>query len=126
MPVQTELREIVFQGLKQKDARLRTLPGELEVAENLEFDKVGEFNKRRGYRRLETLGVFNEAVDLVYANVAVYRGELVVFSPTRIWSIASPESAIGAAPDRAFVLRGPTCRGALRVHNVATSSDVET
>ncbi len=113
--------EVVLEGLSQKSDRKVTTPGKLRSAQNVEFDKSGSLNKRRGYTRVDlddTIGSVTS--DAVYLNVATLADELVVYGAGRLWSVASIDSSIGAG--EAMVLRGPVLKGGYSIQHVFSSS----
>lgn len=111
---------IRFAGLDEKTAALVRAPGALERAQNVEFDKTGQLNKRRGYAFVDVadaINVFDD--DEVFHALATYRDELVLFSYDRVVGLASRTASLRGA--EAFVYRGPSNRGALRVQFVSSS-----
>lgn len=126
MPLQTQTVEVALEGLDQKTDALKVMPGPLLRADNVEFDKYGRLNKRKGYQTVSTAGgtVTGQTLDSLFQAVLNFRGELVVLGVTKVWAIASPDNSITVS-NRAWVERGPACRGAIRFAEVATSGDSE-
>lgn len=109
MPLETEVIEIVFKGLGQKTDSKVLEAGELTAAKNVEFDKAGTLNKRRGYERYAfgnasgTIGAFGETMDAQAMRVVSFGDELLVFAAGNLWSIGSKTRDLDT---RAAVLRG--------------------
>lgn len=122
MALPTQSIEVsLAQGLDQKTGELKRAPGHLDRAVNIETDKVGRVNKRRGYR----LVALDDAISTILANdilmmhVATYHDELVVFSHDTVISVASQGSNLNNTT--AAVVRGPCNRGNGRLVHVSTS-----
>lgn len=115
-PIEWQTVEVVLEGLSQKDDRKVTTPGKLRAAVNVEFDKSNSLNKRRGFVRVpfETL-VHGETPELLYATVATYQQELVVYGLDNLASVVARTAIVDGA---ALVRRGPTMRGNYRIHDV--------
>lgn len=116
MPLPDQNVTIQIAGLSQKvDAKART-HGTLERADNVEFEKAGTLNKRRGYRYLDISGgdIHGNASAEMFSAVAQYRDELVMISDD-LWSVVSPISAVDGT---SIVRRGPMPRGGYRVRAV--------
>lgn len=123
MPLETEVIEVLFEGLDQKTDGKVIKAGKLTRAVNVEFDKAGALNKRRGFRRFtfsgaSQMGALGETMETQAIRVATYRDELLVFGVRWLWSIASKTSQLSGS--RAAVKRGPLSPGNLRVLDVAT------
>jgi hypothetical protein len=123
MPLETEVVEILFEGLDQKTDGKVLKAGKLTRAVNVEFDKAGALNKRRGFLRYQfsgagQIGALGETMETQAIRVAVYRDELLVFGVRWLWSVASKTSSLDGS--RAAVKRGPLSPGNLRVLDVAT------
>lgn len=124
-PIQLQNVEVPFGALDQKSSPLVSANGALEHAINVEFDKVGVLNKRRGYQFVDTTEVVSKLddVDDVVIAVTTHRNELLVVTYDRVLALGSKDMALmpsGASP-AAFVYRGPNNRGACRLHYVSTS-----
>lgn len=116
MPIQFEPVQIVLEGLDQKtDHKLRA-PGKLASAINVEFDKVGALNKRRGYRRVTMQEIHDEGAESVYCNLAVFQGELLVYGSEYLYSVGD----IGGATP--LSVRGPVLRGNGDTRHIASST----
>lgn len=112
MPLQFQNVELPLGGLDQKTSPLARAPGALERAVNVEFDKAGQLNKRRGYQLIDisaTVGA-PSAPDGVMTHLAVHRGELVIFTRAYVAALASRESMLRG--EDAIVYRGPNAMGA--------------
>lgn len=116
MPIQFEPVQIVLEGLDQKtDHKLRA-PGKLASAINVEFDKVGALNKRRGYRRVTTsVTAHGQTPEAVFTSVATYNGELVLIGQEYVYAIGSISAALDGG---SLVRRGPVLRGSYRVRDI--------
>ena len=121
MPVQYQAVEIVFtQGLDQKRDGKSTVEGKLVQADNVEFDKYGALNKRRGYESITiTSEAFGETTEDTYTHLAVYEDELIIIGYSHIYSLASVSGSLPGT--RYIVKRGPIPRGNIRRQDVATS-----
>lgn len=114
MPLQFQNIEIVLGGLDQKAGPLTRSPGALEQAINVEFDKLGQLNKRRGYQLVDIDNTVNSTLgsDDLMAHLAVLDGELVIFSRSNVIGLGSRESLLRG--EDALVYRGPANMGACR------------
>lgn len=124
MPLDFQPVQVVLEGLDQKtDHKLRA-PGKLASAINVEFDKVGALNKRRGYRRVTMVEVHNEGVESVFCNVATWQGELLVYGSEYLYAVASVTAALDATGAIAanLAVRGPVLRGNGGVRHIASST----
>lgn len=85
-----------FSGIKNTVTRERLMPGELEVAKNVDIDDVGQIHRRRGYQ-LKTAGNFHSLFradhGLVYG---VKNGDLVRIEPN--YTTTTIVSGVGTAP----------------------------
>lgn len=109
--LQFQTISITLGGLDQKVGPLSRAPGALERAVNVEFDKTGQLNKRRGYQFVdmgEHVGAFTN--DEVLSHLAVLRGELVIFTRGYIAGLGSREGALRG--EDTIVYRGPNNCGA--------------
>lgn len=124
MPLEFQLFEIVLGGLSQKESPLTRAPGKLERAVNVEFDKTGRLNKRRGYQRVDTSQVVNRFdTDAVMLHVCTHGNEVVVFTYDYVIGMVSKDALpTQSGPSQAaFVYRGPNNRGNCRLHHVSTA-----
>lgn len=114
MPLQFQAIEIALGGLDQKANRLTRTLGALDRAINVEFDKAGQLNKRRGYQRIDPANTVNRFdTDEILTHVTQYGGELVVFTYDYVAGLGDRGSALRG--EDALVYRGPCNRGALRI-----------
>jgi hypothetical protein len=116
VPLPSQPVTINVAGLSQKvDAKAR-VQGTLEVADNVEFEKAGTLNKRRGYRYINIANgdIHDNASPSLFSAVAQYRDELVLLSD-ELWSVVSPIREVDAT---SIVRRGPLPRGGYRVRAV--------
>lgn len=116
----TPLQYIPFTTLEQKKSPLLKEPGALSVALNVEAEKVGELNPRRGYYDLDLRNALHSGGESLrrLSSCATLRNELVVFGFRRLLALTSKT---GAVSDASFVDRGSSNRGALSVQYVAAS-----
>lgn len=116
MPLPTQNVTIQIVGLSQKTDEKARVHGTLEVADNVEFEKAGTLNKRRGYRYIDTsLNDINSVPPPeLFSAVAQFRDELVMLSDG-LWSVLSPTAEVEGT---SVVLRGPLPRGGYRVRAV--------
>lgn len=118
-PLQYQTVEVLLEGLSQKDDKKTSTPGKLRTAINVEFDKSGTLNKRRGYTRVPTESlVGGGTAETLYATVATYQQELVLYGLDNIGSVAAGSAIVDGA---SVVRRGPTMRGNYRIHPVFAS-----
>lgn len=115
---------VVLGGLDQKTSSLTRAPGKLERAVNVEFDKTGRLNKRRGYQLVDVgaaVNVFDD--DTLMMHVTTHRNELLVFTYDYVIAMGSKDEAMtqDGAVTAAFIYRGPNNRGNCRLHCVSTS-----
>lgn len=112
--------EIVLDALDQKTSGPTRIPGKLEHAINVEYDKTGAINKRLGYQFVDLSNTVNRFDDdAVFCALTTYRDELVVFSYDYVSGLGSRDSLLRGTD--ALVYRGPTNRGAVKLQHVATS-----
>ena len=122
MPLQWKTAEVMlFQGLDQKADNKSTVQGKLQQADNVEFDKYGALNKRRGYSLMaiseDALGLTCE--DIFHA-VAVYQDELVLFGHNRIYALANKSGYMSGV--HYIVQRGPVPRCNIKRHDIVQGS----
>jgi hypothetical protein len=126
MPLQTEVVEILFEGLEQKTDGRVLKAGKLTRAQNVEFDKGGVLNKRRGFRRYRfgagQIGALGTTMETQAIRVATHRDELLIFGVGWLWSLGSRDSELTT---KAAVRRGRLSAGNLRVVHVATATESE-
>jgi hypothetical protein len=120
MPLDFQPVQIVLEGLDQKtDSKMRA-PGKLASAINVEFDKVGALNKRRGYRRVTTsTTTHGQTPEAVFTAVATYNGELVVIGEEYLYAVGAIAADIDGG---SLIRRGPVLRGSYRVRDIAQAS----
>lgn len=124
MPLQRQTIEIVFEGLEQKTGSITTKPGRLRTAENVEFDKHGVLNKRRGYELIPMdTAVDDETFDVEnrFMSVATHDGNLVIYGMDHFYEVVTPDDNANAS---SVTRRGPTMRGAFQTHHVVTAGGV--
>ena len=111
----TQNVEVLIEGLSQGVDDHVQPHGSLATADNVEFDKQGAANKRRGKRRVVLPNDINGvAVAEVFSSVATYDDELVLFSDHLYALVDVGEGVDGTS----VVRRGPTLRGAYRLRDV--------
>lgn len=122
-PLQFQTIEIPFGSLDQKTADLVRNPGSLERAVNVEYDKQGRLNKRRGYQFVpldNAVGLFDD--DSVFIHLGKLRNELLVISYDHVLSLVSKDELVSATTGTAtLAYRGPNNRGNGRLHYVSTA-----
>jgi hypothetical protein len=116
MPLPDQPVTINVAGLSQKVDPKARVHGTLEVADNVEFEKAGTLNKRRGYRYLNVLAgdIHDNPSPTLFSAVAQFRDELVLLSDD-LWSVVSPIREVDAT---SIVRRGPLPRGGYRIRAV--------
>ena len=125
MPLVPENYELVFEGLDQKTDHRLLKAGRLTRAENVEFDKGGILNKRRGFLRYRfdgstQVGAFDFTMEPNAFRVATYEDELLIFGVGWLWSIGSKTSDLDG---RAAVRRGRLSPGGTRRRRIVTASE---
>ena len=118
----TQLVEIpLSSGLDQKTGELKRAPGTLLRAINVETDKVGRINKRRGYQHVNVsdLVVARFANDVVLTSCTTLRNELVIYAYDTVLALGSRESQLRG--EDAVIYRGPTNRGNGKLIYISTS-----
>jgi hypothetical protein len=104
----------------QKHDGITRPPDMLEYGINIEFDKDGILNTRRGYQFVDLRETVNRADDDdVFCAVTTYRDELVVFSYDYVEALGSKDAQLRG--EDALVYRGPSNRGAAKLEHVSTS-----
>lgn len=113
MPLESQTVEILFEGLEQKTDSKVIKAGKLTRAVNVEFDKAGALNKRRGFVRYQfsgasQIGAFTATMETQAIRVATYKDELLIFGVSWLWSLGSKTSDLDG---RAAIRRGrlPSC-----------------
>jgi len=125
MPLEAQTLEIPFSGLDEKKAAIVRSPGMLQRARNVEFDKTGILNKRRGYQFVGVSQVVSSLPDdLVFTSCTTFRGELVLFSHNHVVGLISADGVVRTSNDT-LIYRGPCNRGALKVEFISGSSYTE-
>ncbi len=122
MPLPTQTVEIpLSSGLDQKTGELKRAPGTLLRAINVETDKVGRINKRRGYQFVNpaNLVISRVANDVVMLACATLRQELVIYAYDTILALGSRNSTLRG--EDAVVYRGPSNRGNGKLVYISTS-----
>lgn len=107
MPLDHQNIEIQFEGLAQKTSDKTLKAGQLTRAQNVEFDKVGQLNKRRGYRRYQfsgsqQIGALGRTMESQAFRVTTFKDELLIMGHW-LWAVADKGRNID---DRAAVRRG--------------------
>lgn len=125
MPLQRENVELVLEGLDQKTSSKLVAPGRLEIADNVQFSKTGQLDKRRGYQTLEQTQIDGVVLPDVLARLAVDGDELLVFSQTYAFAMLDPGEAMQGTVVRAMVRRGFVSFGNVSTFTVAVSTDTE-
>jgi hypothetical protein len=121
MPLEWTNIELVLRGVQQKADDVTRPPDRLKHAINVEFDKDGVLNKRRGYQHVDlsnTVNLFDD--DEVFVNVTTFRGELVVFSYDHVCAVGSRDSAMRGTD--ALIYRGPNNRVSCSLEFVTTAN----
>lgn len=122
MPLQEQLVEVLFEGLEQKTDSKVLKAGKLTRAANVEFDKAGVLNKRRGFRRYvftggTQIGAFGNDMEDQVIRTTTHKDELLLFGIGWLWAIGSKTSSIDG---KAAVRRGRLSPGNTRVWHIAT------
>jgi hypothetical protein len=120
MPLQFNNVPVMLAGLAQKDSPLTKSPGALEKAINVEFDKQGRLNKRRGYQFVDvgqTVNVFDD--DAVMMHIASRKGELLIVTHSYVAALGSVDASLRTTDT--LVYRGPNNRGQGRLLFGSTS-----
>lgn len=125
MPLETEVLELLFEGLDQKTDSKVLKAGKLVVAKNVEFAKGGVLNKRRGYRRYQfsgssQIGAFGRTMETQAIRVATLNDELLIFGVSWLWSIGSKTRDLDG---RAAVRRGRLCPGNTRRRRIYSAAE---
>lgn len=107
MPLEQQNFEIMFEGLAQKTSDRTIKAGALTRAQNVEFDKNGQLNKRRGYRRYRfdgaaQIGAVNRTMESQAFRVTTFKDELLIMGHW-LWAIVDKNSGVDG---RAAVRRG--------------------
>lgn len=113
--------EIPFGALDQKTSELTRGKGALERAVNVEFDKTGLLNKRRGYLLCSPNDVVSTfGNDRVLCAAVVHRNEVVIIGVDTIFALVDKTTAVDIGSTNAsFAYRGPSNRGNGRLHHVS-------
>jgi hypothetical protein len=121
MPLDWTNIELVLRGVQQKADDITRPPDRLRHAINVEFDKDGLLNKRRGYQHVDlgnTVNLFDD--DAVFINCTTYRGELVVFSYDHVCALGSRDAAMRGTD--ALIYRGPNNRPSCSLEYYGTAN----
>lgn len=107
--------EVLVEGLSQGVDPAVKPHGRLDAADNVEFDRAGALNKRRGMRRVALPNdIDGHAIAEVFSAVAIFDDELVLFSDD-LYAVVSPR---GGVDGTTVVRRGPVLRGAYVLRDV--------
>jgi len=119
--MQFQVIEILFtQGLDEKLDPRSVRMGRLTRADNVEFDKFGALNKRRGFISSEIgTELFGATMDQYLMHLAKHEDELLILGADHLYSMVDPDN--GTPGTRAVVERGPIPRGNIRRQDVATA-----
>lgn len=110
MPLVFQPIDIMLGGLAQKNAPLTKTPGSLERAVNVEFDKAGRLNKRRGYQFVDVTQTVNRFDDdAVMQHLAVRKNELLVITYSYVAALGSKDADMRGTDT--LIYRGPCNRG---------------
>lgn len=125
MPLETQIVELLFEGLDQKTDHKTLKAGRLTRAENVEFDKRGVLNKRRGFRRFvfsggTQIGALGNTMETQAVRVASHKDELLIFGIAWLWAVASKTASIDF---KAAARRGRLTNGNTRVWLIASASE---
>ncbi len=118
MPMQWQTAEVIlFQGLDQKADNKSTVQGKLQQADNVEFDKYGALNKRKGYRLTAiSQDILNKGCEDIFHAVTVYSDELVIFGHNRLYALVSKLGHFSGV--HYIVQRGPVPRCNIKRHDI--------
>ena len=122
MPIPGENVEVLFSGLDQKTSSVLTAPGKLERAENIEFDKAGELNKRAGYQAISNTATDGLATNAVRHRLVLAHGELVVLTGTLGFACGDVAETLQSGT-RALVRRSVASGGGLSFEDIVTGPD---
>lgn len=112
--------EIAIRGLAEKEGALARAPGTLRRALNVEFDKAGELNKRRGYRRVGTsVDLQGNTMERVFCGVMTYGTELLLYGHEFLYTVSSERGEVDGA---SCIRRGPVLRGNYTTQHIVSSS----
>ncbi|MBK6920385.1 MAG: hypothetical protein IPH07_23495 [Deltaproteobacteria bacterium] len=118
MPLEFTSVELLFGGLQQKTDTKSRRPDSLDTAVNLQFDKDGVLNKRRGFQFVDLGNAINRFDDdELFQHLASRRGELLILSYDYVLALGDVDAALRGAD--AVVYRGPNNRASLRIDFVS-------
>lgn len=119
--LQWQTIELEVEGLSQKHDDRKLPAGRLSVCQNMEFDTIGRLEKRRGYRKVGlTSTSSSHTADSLFIELGQLNDELLLIGYNYVWSLASADSL--AHRTASITRRGPTLRGNMRRHDVASGS----
>jgi hypothetical protein len=122
MPVQYDTIQIpLVRGVDEKSDTKVAQPPSLLQAINVEVDKTGKIQKRRGFMRVDTNDeVFNSGdTERVFHHITTYDGELVMFGYDYLYADVSKDASVQTS--KSTVLRGRLIRSTVDVIDVAGS-----
>lgn len=125
MSLETQVVELIFEGLDQKTDHKTLKAGKLTRAENVEFDKRGVMNKRRGFRRFTfsgstQIGALGLSMETQAIRLSTYKDELLIFGVGWLWAVASKTASIDG---KAAARRGRLAAGNIRVWHIASAAE---
>lgn len=124
MPLVFQPFEVQLGGLQQKASPLTKAPGALEKAINVEFDKTGRLNKRRGYQFVDcstTVNRFDD--DAVMMHLASRGNELLVVTYSYVAALVDKDGNLRGTDT--LVYRGPCNRGNGRLSFVSSPQQAQ-
>lgn len=126
MPLDQQNFEISFEGLSQKTSDKVIKAGALTRAENVEFDKAGQLNKRRGYRRYtfsggSGIGALGRNMENQVFRVTTFKDELLIMGHW-LWAIVDKGSNVDG---RAAVRRGRLAPCNVQTRYIVGSTEAE-
>ena len=122
MPLEFRPVTVVLKGVAQNFDD-KTRPSDLlTYAKNVEFDRDGVLNKRRGYQIVGIDNVVGEPFgpDDFAIRLATRADELLVITHDQVLALGSKDEALRGAD--AFTYRGPNNRGHVRLRSITVST----
>lgn len=121
MPLEFRTVTVLLRGVAQNFADKTRPPELLTEAVNVEFDRDGELNKRRGYQYCDPTEAVNLdwPTDTVMAHLARRRHELLVVTYDHVAAVGSKDGSLRGSD--AVVYRGPNNRGHVKLRTIAVS-----
>lgn len=116
-----ETKELLLQGLDQKTDAKSTIPGKLITADNIEFDKQGILNRRRGFKLPSLSEVLGLSTEIQFSRLGVFQDEMVFIGYNYLYSMADPDAGLGSGVD--VVRRGTVPRGVMERYEVTRSTE---